>query len=83
MIQDGNPLRHKLVGLPLEIGLIRVSPRRQRMDAHDNLPSALKAVVDSICQWLDRDDADPTITWTYSQLLGKTGVEIVIRPVGP
>jgi hypothetical protein len=37
------------------------------MDAHDSLRSASKSVVDAVAEWIGLDDADPRITWLYSQ----------------
>jgi hypothetical protein len=82
LIQDGNPQRYELSKLPLEVGLKRTTPNMRRMDG-DNLQSSMKAIRDAVCAWLGRDDADPTIHWVYTQDSGSTGVEIVIRPVGP
>lgn len=51
--------------LPCVVTLTRVSPGT--LDAHDNLPSAFKHIVDSVASWLGVDDADPQVTWRYAQ----------------
>ncbi len=51
--------------LPCVVTLTRISPGT--LDAHDNLPSAFKNVVDGVADWLGIDDADPRVTWVYEQ----------------
>jgi hypothetical protein len=46
------------------------------LDAHDNLRSALKSVVDGVADYFEIDDADPRITWVYKQAKGKAAVRI-------
>lgn len=65
--------------LPCTITLTRVSAGT--LDAHDNLPSAFKHIVDQIAAWLGVDDADPRVTWIYAQekcKRGDYGVEVEI-----
>lgn len=57
---------------PVKVLMVRVSPGRP-LDAHDNLPGSLKAPVDAVAEWLGRDDADPSIDWSYGQRPGKQG----------
>lgn len=58
-------------GLAFRIRLIVVS--RRRMDAHDNLRSACKPVVDAITESLGfKSDDDPALEWNYSQISGRT-----------
>lgn len=51
--------------LPVTVTLTRRSPGV--LDAHDNLPSAFKHIVDGLATWLGIDDADPRVTWKYAQ----------------
>lgn len=56
------------------------------LDAHDNLRTALKHVVDAIATHLGRDDRDPCITWRYEQQKcerGYAGVRITIEDDRP
>lgn len=57
--------------LPVVVKLTRRSVKS--LDAHDNLPSAFKNVVDEIASWLGIDDADPRVTWQYHQKKSKQG----------
>lgn len=57
--------------LPAVIVLTRHSSGT--LDAHDNLPSAFKHVVDAIAQWMGIDDADPRVKWMYAQEKCKRG----------
>ncbi len=50
---------------PLTIRVTRLAPRT--LDAHDNLPMSLAAVVDEIADALGVPDNDPRLTWRYSQ----------------
>jgi len=43
------------------------------LDAHDNLPSAFKHVVDELAVWLGIDDANPLVQWRYEQEKCKRG----------
>lgn len=43
------------------------------LDAHDNLPSAFKHVVDELAVWLGVDDADERVKWLYAQEKCKRG----------
>ena len=64
--------------------LTRVAPSNG-LDG-DNLQGALKAVRDQVAAFLVRDDADPSIAWTYAQRRGAKGewrVEILIEEVNP
>lgn len=56
---------HKRPSLPCRIELVRIAPRR--LDAHDNLPRAFKAVADQIAEWLGVKDNDPRLSWSYGQ----------------
>ena len=55
--------------VPCTVTLTRISPRP--LDAHDNLPSSMKKIVDCIADWLDLNDNDPMVTWAYAQERGK------------
>ena len=59
---------HEVPGLPLEVELVRVAPRR--LDS-DNLTSSLKAVRDGVADWLGVDDGDERVRWTYGQRKGE------------
>ena len=37
------------------------------LDAHDNLPSAFKHVVDEIADWIGVDDGSGLVQWRYAQ----------------
>lgn len=80
---------HKPPAGPVRVLLTRVSPpaangRWAKLDEHDNLRGSLKAPVDQVAAWLGRDDADPSIAWSYAQRRGAKGewrVEILIEEV--
>lgn len=57
--------------LPVIVCLTRHSAGT--LDAHDNLPSAFKHVVDELASWLGIDDADPRVQWRYEQEKCKKG----------
>jgi hypothetical protein len=57
--------------LPVIVCLTRYSSGS--LDAHDNLPSAFKHVVDEIATWLGIDDADQRVQWRYEQEKCKRG----------
>lgn len=63
------------IEFPLHVVLTRISPRR--LDSHDNLPTSLKWISDSIAANLTgnfvpgRADDDKRITWEYRQEKGK------------
>jgi hypothetical protein len=48
------------------------------LDSHDNLPAALKPVVDGIASWLRIDDASPLVKWEYRQEKGEPSVLVQI-----
>ena len=61
---------------PALIVITRVAPRR--LDPHDNLPAALKPVVDEIAEWLGLDtDDDPRVRWAHRQVRGEPREEAV------
>lgn len=67
--------------LPVAVVLTRLGGRK--LDAHDNLPRSLKAVVDAVAEWLGVDDADPRVRWVIRQRPGwAAGVEIDVRTTG-
>lgn len=54
------------LGGPLSIKVTRVAPRR--LDAHDNLRTALKAACDAITAWLGhKTDDHADLRWFYDQ----------------
>lgn len=62
---------------PWRIVLTRIG--KKRLDT-GNLPAALKAVQDGICDALGIDDGDPAHEWIYEQRIGKAyGVELQIE----
>lgn len=61
--------------LPCVVTLTRISPRS--LDAHDNLRSALKFVVDGIADKLGIKDNDPRVEWRYAQAKGKPASVVV------
>lgn len=71
---------HRKPALPVVITLERIGPRK--LDAHDNLPRAFKAVADQVAEWLGVKDNDPRLTWRYAQRSegqGKYAAEIRIE----
>lgn len=65
--------------LPVIIELTRSGPNM--MDAHDNLPMSMKAVVDGICDWLGVDDKDDRVRFLYGQVKGKHSVHVRIAEI--
>ena len=51
--------------LPVNVTVVRCAPGK--MDGHDNLPFAMKAVVDEVAKWLGVDDRDDRVRWFYEQ----------------
>ena len=73
--------KHKLPGLPCEVKLIRLAPRR--LDG-DNLQSGFKAVRDGVADRMGIKDNDPRVTWVYDQRRGEArqyGCVIEISPM--
>jgi hypothetical protein len=71
-----------VVSLPLVVTITRVAPRS--LDAFDNLPRSMKAVVDELARLIGVDDKDPRVTWVAKQRKGKPheyAVEIEIAEV--
>jgi len=64
-----------IIGLPVYIHLTRIAPRF--FDAHDNLPSSMKWIVDAIAEYIipgkkpGRADDSKEINWIYNQEKGK------------
>jgi hypothetical protein len=51
---------------PWIVTVVRLGPRE--LDAHDNLGTSAKGVVDEIAAWLGLgSDRDPRVTWRYAQ----------------
>lgn len=69
----------------LIVTVTRIAPRL--LDEHDNLPSACKASVDAIAQWLGlKNDRDPRVRWSCEQVqrAAKTyGVAIRVEVTQP
>lgn len=58
-----------------------ISVRHRLIDAHDNLRTGAKPLVDRITAWMRfKNDADSRLTWEYFQLrtTGPEGVIVVI-----
>ena len=64
----------------VQIRLVRIAPAHLQCDGHDNLTSSLKAVCDEVATWLGRDDADPSLAWSYLQEVGPYAVRIEVEP---
>jgi hypothetical protein len=54
--------------LRMGVTLTRVSPRT--LDAHDNLRTAFKAIVDQLAEAMGMDDRSKRYEWTYVQERG-------------
>lgn len=63
----------------LLITLTRISPSAKGLDAHDNLRTSLKGIVDQVAKELAIDDGDPKLEWKYEQRRGPWAVEISIQ----
>lgn len=65
-------------GVAYRISLIVFS--RKKMDAHDNLRSAAKPIVDRITEDLGfGSDNDPRLTWEYHQITGPGKVGVIVK----
>lgn len=60
-----------------------ISVRRRPIDEHDNLRTGAKPLADLIAGYLEIDDADPRIKWSYHQLIteGQEGTILKIETV--
>lgn len=70
--------------VPASVGyrVTLISCRRKLVDAHDNLRTGAKPLVDRITQWLGfASDSDPRIEWCYEQFRtrGTTGTIVLIE----
>lgn len=63
-------------GVPVAVTLTHHGPR---IDGHDNLPRAFKAIVDALCERLGCDDGDGTVEWKYRQEPSGPGVTVRIE----
>ncbi len=79
-------LREAKMQLPLTITLTKIGGRK--MDEHDNLRMAFKAIVDQIafilivCDEMGQNDSDLRLTFLYAQSASKPprrGIQITIR----
>lgn len=70
------------IRLPVRVRCIRVAP--YKLDRHENLPMAFKAVVDGIADWLGVDDREG-FEITYGQIKADTpntyGCVIELEPL--
>lgn len=63
-----------VIEFPCSVSITRIAPRK--LDIHDNLPGAMKWIVDAIADNLipglapGRADSSPLITWEYRQIKG-------------
>lgn len=67
---------------PVVVTVTRIAPRP--LDAHDNLPSACKATIDSVAEWLGVADNDPRVSFKTAQERGAPkfyGVRIEVSHV--
>lgn len=65
------------------VTLTRIAPRK--LDEHDGLRDAFKAIVDGVADSLGVKDNDPRVAWQYRQRSGKPreyAVQIDISPFG-
>ena len=62
------------VATRLAVTLTRVSPRS--LDAHDNLRSAFKGIVDQVADEIGLNDRSPRIDWLYAQERGAPGYRL-------
>ena len=58
-------LEHGYARVAFVVTLTRISPGT--LDREDNLPSAFKAIKDSVAECLGIDDRDPRVEWRYAQ----------------
>ena len=69
---------------PWAVHVTRIAPSKG-LDEHDNLPSALKNVIDGVADALGlKNDRDPRVTWIIGQRQGPRGfyaVDIIIESV--
>lgn len=59
-----------------------ISIRKRLVDAHDNLRTGHKPLVDRITQWLKfASDSDPRLEWNYEQFTtrGRPGTIVLIE----
>ncbi len=56
--------------LPVVVTLARHFRHPGKPMDDDNLAGAFKAVRDQVAEWLGVDDADPRVSWHYSQQKG-------------
>lgn len=62
-------------GERVKVALTRIAPRR--LDSLDNLPSSMKPIIDTICDWFlpgmkaGRADSDERFSFTLDQQKGK------------
>lgn len=80
-----NRLRYVPEGLPpfpVEVRLVRISARR--LD-QQNMPGAMKHVIDGVADAYGIDDGDPRWRFVYDQILssGVPIVKVVIRSIQP
>lgn len=71
---EGSPQRPRFC-------VVILSLRHRLIDAHDNLRTGAKPLVDRITERLGfQDDADPRLTWEYGQVLtnGPEGTLVLI-----
>lgn len=67
--------------LPAVVTMERWAPG-DAIDAHDNLPTALKGAVDGVAAWLGVDDGSPSLAWRYVRRHDPAwSVVITLRPV--
>jgi hypothetical protein len=66
---------------PYHVTLFRIG--KKKLDEHDNLQPAFKAIVDGICEALGMKDHDPKLTFDYYQATAKEySVSVMIKGWG-
>lgn len=81
LLGHGGVPSQRLLDKGVVVELTRIAPRM--LDAHDNLPAALKHVTDGIADWLGVDDRDERVTWLQPKqergAPGQYAVRVVVR----
>lgn len=80
--REGEDRRVESVSESVRYRVTLISLRRRLVDAHDNLRTGHKPLVDRITQWLGfASDSDNRIEWNYEQFTtrGRTGTIVLIE----
>jgi hypothetical protein len=78
---DDRPEKHQGGKEGVAIRITCVALRRRLLDGHDAVAFSMKPLTDAIARSLRMDDADPRLSWEYSQLRtdGEQGVMVKIE----